>query len=299
MRRRAGTGELASELRVRGFPAEALSGDLSQESREQALQRFRRGQNTVLVATDVAARGLDIDDISHVFNYDLPTDPEAYVHRVGRTGRAGKTGIAISLVAPDEQWQLRKIESFSRQEITRGTLPTIADIEQRRETQLREAMLVWLGRGRCRKERDLAAELVEAGHDPLDVAAVAIKMARGEEKQRPIAPIGEVHEYRPRELKHFVPQRDSAGGSRRPRANRDEGMVRLTLSAGRAHGIRPNDVVGSIAYHAEIPGYTIGAIRIQEQHTLFDVPEQFVAQVLAKAGSYRIRKQAVDVERAR
>ena len=96
-----------------------MSGDLSQESREQALQRFRRGQNTVLVATDVAARGLDIDDISHVFNYDLPTDPEAYVHRVGRTGRAGKTGIAISLVAPDEQWQLRKIESFSRQEITR------------------------------------------------------------------------------------------------------------------------------------------------------------------------------------
>ena len=299
VRTRAGTGELASELTSRGFPAESLSGDLSQESREQALQRFRRGQNTVLVATDVAARGLDIDDISHVFNYDLPTDPEAYVHRVGRTGRAGKTGIAISLVAPDEQWQLRKIESFSRQEITRGTLPTIADIEQRRETQLREALLVWLGRGRCRKERELAAELVEAGHDPLDVAAVAIKMARGEEKQRPIAPIGEVHEFRPKELKRFVPQRDMASGGRRPRANRDEGMVRLTLSAGRAHGIRPNDVVGSIAYHAEIPGYTIGAIRIQEQHTLFDVPEQFVAQVLAKAGSYRIRKQAVDVERAR
>ena len=158
---------------------------------------------------------------------------------------------------------------------------------------------MWLGRGRCRKERELAAELVEAGHDPLDVAAVAIKMARGEEKQRPIAPIGEVHEFRPKELKRFVPQRDMASGGRRPRANRDEGMVRLTLSAGRAHGIRPNDVVGSIAYHAEIPGYTIGAIRIQEQHTLFDVPEQFVAQVLAKAGSYRIRKQAVDVERAR
>ena len=105
-RTRASTGELASELTVRGFPAESLNGDLSQDAREQVMQRFRRGQSTVLVATDVAARGLDIDDISHVFNYDLPLQTEAYVHRVGRTGRAGKTGVAISLVTPDENWRL-------------------------------------------------------------------------------------------------------------------------------------------------------------------------------------------------
>ena len=298
VRTRAGTGELASELTQRGFPAEALSGDLSQENREQVLLRFRRNQSTVLVATDVAARGLDIDDISHVFNFDLPTDPEAYVHRVGRTGRAGKTGIAISLVTPDELWQLRKIESFSRQSITRGTLPTIADIEKRREAQLQEALLVWLRRGRCRREREIVEELVAEGHDPLDVAAAALKMSRGEEKQRAIAPISEVREFRPQEVRRFVAPRDFAGDRPRPHRNRDAGMVQLTLSAGRVHGIRPNDVVGSIAFHADIPGYAIGAIRIQENHTLVDVPEQFVAQVLAKAGSYRIRKQAVDVERA-
>jgi ATP-dependent RNA helicase DeaD len=298
VRTRAGTGELASELTARGFPAEALSGDLSQESREQTLQRFRRGQNSVLVATDVAARGLDIDDISHVVNYDLPTDPEAYVHRVGRTGRAGKAGIAISLVAPDEQWLRRKIEAFSRQEMTRCTLPSVVEIERRRDERLRERMLESLALGHFGKERALVAELVEAGQDPLDVAAVALKMARVEAGQRHITPIKEVEEFRPREARRAAPQRELAS-SRRRRGDHEEGMVRLSLNAGRAHGIRPNDVVGSIAHHADIPGYSIGAIRIQEQHTLFDVPEQFVAQVLAKAGSYRIRKHPVAVERAR
>jgi len=116
---RVGTSDLVNELMGRGFPAEALNGDLSQQTRERVLNRFRRNQSTVLVATDVAARGLDIDDISHVFNYDLPMDPELYVHRVGRTGRAGKTGIAISLLTTKEIWRLRRIEGFTKQTITR------------------------------------------------------------------------------------------------------------------------------------------------------------------------------------
>ncbi len=135
-RTRIGTGQLASELTQRGFPAEALNGDLSQDARERVLGRFRRNQIKVLVATDVAARGLDIDDISHVFNYDLPHDLEGYVHRVGRTGRAGKTGIAISLVTPAERGRLHRIESFTKQPITRATLPTVADIETKREAAL-------------------------------------------------------------------------------------------------------------------------------------------------------------------
>ncbi len=301
VRTRAGTGELASELTVRGFPAEALNGDLSQETREQVLERFRRNQSTVLVATDVAARGLDIDGISHVFNYDLPSDAEVYVHRVGRTGRAGKTGIAISLVTPQERWYLRKIESFARQEITLAVLPSIADIENRREAQLQEKLLVWLRRGRFTRERPIVNQLIEAGHDPLDIAAAALRVARSEDKQRPIAPIEEVAEPRPRARAHEDtprPIRSTEHRPRRPRGVQEEGMVRLTLSAGRAHGIRPNDVVGTIAFYAEIPGHTIGAIRIQEDHTFVDVPQQFVAQVLARAGSYRIRRLPVDLARA-
>jgi ATP-dependent RNA helicase DeaD len=268
------------------------------------LQRFRRGQCSVLVATDVAARGLDIDDISHVFNYDLPMDAEVYVHRVGRTGRAGKTGIAISLVTPQEQWRIRRIESFTRQPMERSTLPTVDDIKQRRETRLLEQMEVWLRRGRSRREREIVAALVEAGHDPLDVAAAAMKVARAEEKERPIDPIAEVQEFRPREERRDVrpwTRRDAPrhDGPRQGRGNEshEPGMVRLTMSAGRVHGIRPNDVVGTIAFHANIPGHTIGAIRIQEDRTLVDVPQQYVAQVLDKGDAYRIRKHVVRVER--
>ena len=303
-RTRVRTGELANELTVRGFPAEALNGDLSQDARIHVLNRFRKNQLRVLVATDVAARGLDIDDISHVINYDLPFDPESYVHRVGRTGRAGKTGIAITLLTPTELWRLGRIEKFTKHEIPRATLPTVEEIMNHREEQLLNQLEVWLKRGRCRKERELVDGLVERGADPMEIAAVALKMARAEEKQRPIPPLSEVNEYRTsrqkREGKKGYRKHGKNGrkGSHRGISSHEAGMVRLTLSQGKAHGVRPNDVVGTIAHHANIPGYTIGKINIQEKHTLVDVPEKFVQQVLAKNGDYQLRKQRITIERA-
>ena len=295
-RTRVGTSELVNELMGRGFPAEALNGDLNQQTREQVLNRFRRNQTTVLVATDVAARGLDIDDISHVFNYDLPEDPELYVHRVGRTGRAGKAGIAISLLTAKEQWRLHRIEGFTKQKITRIQIPTVEEIEVHREAQLQEQMMVWLQRGRCQKELQMVTRLVEMGHDPLQVAAIALKIARGEEKQRPIAHISEVFEVRPPKARRDIKRGKNGNGRNRAKGSSEKGMVRLTLSAGKSHGVRPADVVGMIAYHANFPGNTIGAISILDKHTLVDVPQQYVAQTLAKAGKYRIRKSAVMVE---
>jgi len=298
-RTRLGTGELANELTVRGFPAEALNGDMSQDTRERVLSRFRHHQIKVLVATDVAARGLDIEDISHVFNYDLPQDPEIYVHRVGRTGRAGKTGIAISLLTPKERWHWRKIEAYTRQKVTQSTLPTIEDIQMHREAQLMEQVMVWLQRGRCRREREMVAELMEAGYDPMEIAAVSLKLARAEEKQRPIAPISEVKELHPQKTKRAQKRELGKNGrGRRSNISHEEGMVRLTLSTGKVNGIRPNHVVGALAHYADIPGHSIGKIRIQEQHTLVDVPEKFVGKVLAETGTYRIGKQAITVERA-
>jgi ATP-dependent RNA helicase DeaD len=297
-RTRLGTAELVNELALRGFPAEALNGDLSQDARLQVLNRFRANKLKVLVATDVAARGLDIDDISHVFNYDLPQDPESYVHRIGRTGRAGKAGIAITLLTPRERWQLRRIEGFSKQKITRMTLPSAEDIKVHREAQLLEKVMVWLRRGRCSREREIVAKLLEDGHDLAEVAAVALKLAHAEEKQRPIAPLRAVAEFSAADAGQAPKRSDHRKGRGRMRASHEKGMVRLLLSTGRADGLRINHVVGSLSHYADIPGRSLGKISIQQQHTLVDVPEKLVGRVLGKGADYRIGNKTVTVQRA-
>ncbi len=310
-RTRVSSGRLANELIQRGYPAEALNGDLAQDARIRVLNRFRAGQIKVLVATDVAARGLDIDDISHVFNFDLPSDPEAYVHRIGRTARAGKDGIAISLVTPGEKRRLIRIESYTKQQISPAEIPTEKDIYERRENNLIEKMAVWLERDRCKREQEIVGELVAAGHDPIKVAAAALKMVRVEEKQRPIEKIGEVRLERSksRHERRKPAQRKGKGYNHRKQNHRrsngksyvshEEGMVRLSLGRGRMHGVSPSEVVGTIASRADIPGYVIGKILIRDQHTLVDVPQEYVSRVLGLTGSYNLRQyQNVTIEQA-
>ena len=318
---RVETGDLANELTRRGYPAEALNGDLSQDARERTLNRFRQGQIKVLVATDVAARGLDIDDISHVFNYELPHDPEIYVHRIGRTGRAGKTGVALTMVAPREKRRLRQVEALTRQKIKEAAVPTEADILALREGKLIEKFRVWLVRGRCKAERVLVEQLVAEGHDPLEIAAIAMKIVRAEEKQRPIATVNTVEEPKPKaferdferserykggkgERPSSTHSRFADKGPRAPRgdfggkSSHEAGMVRLSLRLGKQHGIRPNDIVGVIAGCADIPGAVIGKITIQEKNSLVDVPENLVGKVLAKAAEAQIRKQPLGLQKA-
>lgn len=315
---RVGSSRLANELIQRGFAAEALNGDLAQDARIRVLNRFRDGHIKVLVATDVAARGLDIDDISHVFNFDLPSDLEAYVHRIGRTGRAGKEGIAISLVTPGERRRLGRIEGYIKQKLTQAQIPTEKDILDRRENRLLEKMAMWLERDRCKREEEIVAELIAAGHDPIKVAAAALKMARVEEKQRPIQKIGEVRLDRSKGK-----YENGRSGSRRGRGkgkskrhrkgnyrggngsngrrdeSHEEGMVRLSIGRGRNHGVSPGEVVGVIASHADIPGHGIGKILIRDQHTLVDVQEEYVSRVLGQTGSYNFREhQNVIIEKA-
>jgi len=297
-RTRLGTTELVNELALRGFPAEALNGDLSQEARGQVLNRFRANRLKVLVATDVAARGLDIDDISHVFNYDLPQDPEIYVHRVGRTGRAGKTGIAITFLTPKERWALQRIERFTRQKITPMTLPSADDIEQHREQQLVEKVMVWLRRGRCHREREIVTQLLAEGHDLTEVAAVALKLARAAEKQRPIAPLKPVTDFSAPESGPAAKRPNRRKGRGRERESHEKGMVRLLLSSGRSDGVRVNHIVGTLSHYADIPGRLLGKISIQKQHTLVDVPEKLVGRVLGNSADYRIGNRAVSVQRA-
>ncbi len=306
---RVGSDELANALNARGYSAEALNGDLNQDARERVLRRFRDHQIKVLVATDVAARGLDIENISHVFNYDLPYEVEAYVHRIGRTGRAGKEGIAITLITPAEKWRLGRIEKYTRQPITQTELPKENEILARRDERLLQQVDMWLKRDRCSKEKEMVAELVAEGHDPTLIAAVALKLARAEEKQRPIESISEVelpvnnkqnrNDRRNGKTIRIKGKKGRHGGNRHSTTSHEEGMVRLSLNTGRKDGVRPQDIVGAIASHADIPGKTIGKIFIQNQHTVVDIPEQYVAQVLSKTGSYRVRQlDQVTIERA-
>ncbi|MEW6672470.1 MAG: DEAD/DEAH box helicase [Thermodesulfobacteriota bacterium] len=297
-RTRTGTGELADELAGRGFQAEVLNGDLGQEARERVLQRFRDNRIKVLVATDVAARGLDIDHVSHVFNYDLPQDPEMYVHRIGRTGRAGKSGIAISLLTPRERWLLRRIEAFTRQKMTPANLPVEEDIQRRRDHLLVERMMVWLKRGRCQRERDVVAKLSEQGHDAAEIAAAALKLVRAGEKQRPIAPITALREDRPVRTRPAVKRRNQAKEKETGRTAPEKGMVSLVLSSGKADGLDVSRIVGSLSHHADIPGRCIGKIRIEDRASFVDVPREVVNQVLANKANYRIGRQRIDIARA-
>jgi ATP-dependent RNA helicase DeaD len=305
-RTRAETAALSNELVVRGIPAEAIHGDLDQHARERVLGRFRTNQLKVLVATDVAARGLDIDNISHVFNYHLPDDAEVYVHRIGRTGRAGKSGVAITLLAPREKRRLREVEALTKQPVTKMELPTKEDILKHRENKVVETLKIWLGRARYKRELEIVNQLIAEGFDPVMIAGAAIKMARGDEKQRPIAEVGQVFDKRKVEKergeRREKPERregsDGAARSKRVRGedSHEEGMVRLRAKVGKVHGVRPNDVVGTIAYNADIPGYTIGKIRIEPKQTFVDVPEESLEKVLAKNGEYRIGKHRFTLE---
>ncbi len=308
---RADTAELAGELANRGFSAELLNGDLSQEARERTLNNFRKNRIQVLVATDVAARGLDIDGISHVINVHLPYDPEVYVHRIGRTGRAGKTGVAISLVAPNEKRLLRQVEAFTHQKVPRASIPSEDEIVARREERLTGQLRIWLQRSRFKRERELVEALVQEGFDPIEIAAAAVKVARGEEKQRPIAPIAEVQETRPasrerglhaerpiregREARQPLDLSPERLARRRGNISHEPGMVRMRLSLGKQHGIRPNEIVGLIAGQANIPGTVIGKINIQQNYTLVDVPEEHVGLVLDKTRDAHIRRQALEL----
>jgi len=308
-RTRAETATLANELVVRGIPAEAIHGDLDQNARERVLGRFRNNQLKVLVATDVAARGLDIDDISHVFNYHLPDDAEVYIHRIGRTGRAGKTGVAITLLSPKERRRMREVEALTKQPVTKMEIPTVSEIHLHRENKVVETMKIWLGRGRYKRELEMVQELINAGFDVTEIAAAALKIARADEKQRPIAEIAEVKSFRQERADPRGGRRESHGrrdipikrisNRRRGDSSHEEGMISLKMNLGKTHGVRPNDIVGTIAYHANIPGYTIGKIRIEDKMTFVDIPEDLLEQVTKQNGNYRIGKDKFSLAKAK
>jgi ATP-dependent RNA helicase DeaD len=270
--------DLAERLSGAGYTAEAINGDLPQAARDRVMRRFRDGQVDLLVATDVAARGLDIPAVSHVINYDIPTDPEAYVHRIGRTGRAGRAGEAITLVSPRERYTLRIIERVIGQRIPIQRLPSLSDVAARRREAFKAALTGVLEEGNLGQEVLIAESLAEQ-YDPMDIAAAAIRMARGDAAQR----LDEA------EVETLDGDADGV----------EAGMTRLFIGAGRNQGIRPMDLVGAIANEAGIPGKSIGSIDIYDGFAFVEVPSADAQRVIQAMSNTNLRGRRVNVTIAR
>ncbi|GAP22019.1 DEAD/DEAH box helicase [Leptolinea tardivitalis] len=301
-RTKARAQELSDELNRLGYPAGALHGDLDQNKREWVLDRFRKKTIHLLVATDVAARGLDIDDVSHVFNFDMPEDTDDYIHRIGRTGRAGKKGNAITFIHPRERSRLSQIENYSKQKIAEYNLPTRDEILQKRDERFTEELTEKMSAGQFKREAALVSKLIEFGFNPVEIAAAAIKLARAGETPVPAVDLVEPmpitrSQTGKRDMHDGRGNRNQArGGSCNGRPSRapEAGMVRLRMNLGGQQGLRPGDVVGAIASEVGIPGKAIGAIDIQDDHTYVDVAEKHARLVLQKSGGkYSLRGKTV------
>jgi len=289
---------LVETLNAHGYRAEALHGGLVQRQRDRVMGRFRAGDVDLLVATDVAARGLDIEHLSHVVNYDVPPTPEAYVHRIGRTGRVGRAGVAITLAEPREHRLLRSIEAFTKQKIDVAAVPTVADLRARRLDVMRASLREQLLAGGLDDVRVIVESLAEE-FDVVDVAAAAVKLARaasGEDgADEPDIPT-------PAPPPRETPYRQESGSGRHrvARGGRSAGSgrtVRIHVSAGRHAGIRPGDLVGAITGEAGINSKSIGAIEIADRFSLVEVPEELADSIIAALAKSRIKGKKVPVRR--
>jgi ATP-dependent RNA helicase DeaD len=313
--------ELVEHLLARGYSADKLHGDMSQALRERVMAKFRKHGIEFLVATDVAARGLDVEDIEVVFNYDLPHDGEDYVHRIGRTGRAGKTGRAITFVAGREIYRLQNIIRFTKSRIRRERVPSADEVEQKRSNQLFESLRETLERGQFKRHDDLVDRLLDQGHSPTDIASALIHLLSGDKGQGASAPVREVEThgeqfgrpvYEPL-FRDTRPPRERA--PREPRAARERiadheregpveaashepGMTRLVMNIGRDGGIAAGDIVGVVLGVGKIPKPAVGAIKLLPKQAFVDIADEHASTVLKKLNGIRFKGRKLAVRAA-
>jgi ATP-dependent RNA helicase DeaD len=297
-RTRIEVDELTETLGGRGYGAEALHGGLSQEQRDRVLRRFRDGASEILVATDVAARGLDIEHVSHVVNFDVPSSPDAYLHRIGRTGRAGREGVAITLAEAREHRLLRNIEQHTKRKISIESVPTVHDLRARRLELTRDALAEALAGGGLEPYRRVVEALAEE-HDILDLAAAAVKLAdaarEGDADEEEIPAVAPPPAFVPRPARFERPLPAAAQPPRRL----DGEVARIYIGVGRNEGIRPADLVGAIANEARISSKEIGAIEIADRFSLVEVPNASANAIIAALRGTTIRGKQPTVRRDR
>ena len=312
-RTRLEVDELTSVLNSRGYRGEGLHGGMNQAQRDRVMASFRSGKTELLVATDVAARGLDISHVSHVMNYDVPSSPEGYIHRIGRTGRAGRAGEAITLVESRERWLLQNIERLTKSKIQMATLPTVADLQAKRLERIGASIQDILAVNDFDTFRTVVNTLTEK-FDPADVAAAAIQLAYGSKAGEGMEEEIPTIRDRAREAPS-VPRRPRRESSEQPRSGRTSGgtgrpvgrrerpgrsghstnMATLHFSAGKNANIRPGDFVGAIANEAGLNSNLIGPIKISDDFSLVKVPEELASEIIKVLGRTRIKGKKVKV----
>jgi ATP-dependent RNA helicase DeaD len=310
-RTKQATVELAEKLEARGFAAAPLNGDIPQPLRERTVARLKSGQIDILVATDVAARGLDVERIGHVVNYDVPYDTESYVHRIGRTGRAGRKGEAILFIAPRERNMLRAIERATRQTLEPMNLPSVDAVNAQRIAKFKQRVTETIAKGEVGAYRPILEQLeAETGIELIDIAAALASLAQGAsplllaakaepppapEPERPHAPARPEHS----DSGKRAPAREDARerpvrGNAKPVAGE---METFRLEVGSVHGIKPGNIVGAIANEAGIEGVHIGRVDIREDHSYVDLPEGMPTPIFKGLQKVRIAGRELRISR--
>ncbi|WP_188881798.1 DEAD/DEAH box helicase [Alicyclobacillus cellulosilyticus] len=274
-RTKRGVDELVEALLARGYLVDGLHGDLSQAQRDRVMKKFRQGEIELLVATDVAARGLDVENVTHVINYDMPQDPESYVHRIGRTGRAGKRGLAITLVTPREFKLLKQIERETGAKMTARDVPSLADVAERQAEMWRNRIVEAIQEGGLGHYRAILGNIVDE-YDPIDIACALLKIASSGELEA-----SEQADY------------DFGDTGATP------GMVRFFVNIGRSNRISPADLVRTIAEEAGVPGQAIGKIDIFDRFTFVEVEQESAPFVYEALRQSRINGARVNLEPAK
>ncbi|MGH8326133.1 MAG: DEAD/DEAH box helicase [Steroidobacteraceae bacterium] len=301
------TTELAERLEARGFNVAALHGDIPQQQRERTISRLKAGQVDIVVATDVAARGLDVERISHVVNYDIPYDSETYVHRIGRTGRAGRSGEAILFVAPRERNMLRIIERATQQSIEQMRLPSVADVNEQRILKFKESVASAVRSGEGKVFQPLIEEIEREQNLPAtEVAAALASLLQGPGPfllaPKPGAAQESSAPYSPRDR----PESETEAASETepvpaPRGDRrsksDPPLDTYRIEVGHEHGVQPGNIVGAIANEADLDGRLIGHIDIRRDHSFVDLPAGMPQETFDKLQSVRVRGVELRISR--
>jgi ATP-dependent RNA helicase DeaD len=311
-RTKLATEELAEKLSARGLAAAAINGDLDQKQREKTIQQLKDGRIDVLVATDVAARGLDVERISHVLNYDIPYDTESYVHRIGRTGRAGRSGEAILFVAPRERGMLGAIERATRQKIEQMQLPTVEIVNERRVDRFLEKITGALESPQLAQFRDLVDRYEREHNVPaVEIAAALATLVQGDTPllldppRKPEKPFEREFVERPggREASRAAREPREPREPRAPRPDQgprepDVGMETFRIEVGYVHGVQPGNIVGAIANEADLESRYIGRIDIRDDYSLVDLPEGMPRELLEHLKKVRVAGQSIRMRRA-